>query len=63
MIGAAPVSAAVSMISFPTLNARTLSYGKKALIVFKYRSRRLVVHAGEERSIEPLTGSDKSMLR
>ena len=47
MKGAAPVSVAAAITSFPTLNASTLSYFKNTLIVFRYKSNRFVVQAGE----------------
>ena len=62
MNAAAAVPFASTTTSLPTLNMRTLSYLRKVLIVSMYESSRLVVHAGESRSIEPLTGRVRSML-
>ena len=62
MKAAAAVPLGEMTTSLPTLYARTLSYFLKTLMVLMYRSRRLVVQAGEARSMEPFTGRDKSML-
>ena len=59
---AAAVSLAALTTSFPTLYASTLSYFEKVLIVAIYESSKLVVHAGFARSMEPFTGSVRSML-
>lgn len=62
MNGAAFVAFTAVITSLPTLYARTLSYLEKALIVSMYWSSKFVDHAGESRSIEPFTGSDRSIL-
>ena len=61
-VRAAAVLALVVTTSLAMVYARTLSYLLKVVMAAVYSSSRLVVHAGEERSIEPLRGSAMSSL-
>lgn len=59
---AAAVLALVVTTSLAMVYARTLSYLLKVVMAAVYSSSRLVVHAGEDRSMEPLRGSAISSL-
>ena len=61
-IRAAAVLALVVTTSFAIVYARTFSYLLKAVIAAVYSSSRLVVHAGEDRSMEPFRGRAMSSL-
>lgn len=50
------------MTSFPTLNARTLSYLLKTSTVVRYSSSRLVDQVGASRSNVPFNESSRSRL-
>ena len=62
MNAAAAVAFGAVITSFPTLYPKTLSYWENASIVRRYWSCKLVSHAGWSRLMEPVSGSDRSML-
>jgi hypothetical protein len=61
-IRAAAVLAFVVTTSFAIVYAKTLSYLLNVLMAAIYSSSRLVVQAGDERSIEPFRGRAMSSL-
>ena len=61
-IRAAAVFAFVVTTSFAMVYARTLLYLLNVLMALVYSSSRLVVHAGDERSMEPFKGRAMSSL-